>query len=160
MLNSRRGKRSMMHERDGAYASTYRDQSEDELDRLLEELDELEGDAQRALISELKTRGRTDAEISSLIERGRRRKLPLGSIEGADAVLTDWVGNVRRIKGTGRSLLGQANCEHNDVYGYDELDTTLWWTILWIPFLPSGGLRAPNRTCSCFWTSRPKRIIF
>lgn len=135
----------MMHERNGAYASTYRDQSEDELDRLLEELDELEGDAQGALISELKTRGRTDAEISSLIERGRHRKLPLGSIEGADAVLTDWVGNVRRIKGTGRSFLGQANCEHNDVYGYDELDTTLWWTILWIPFLPRGSFRIRRR---------------
>jgi hypothetical protein len=134
-----------MDERHGNYVSTYRNQSEDELDRLVEELDELEGNAQTALISEVKTRGRTDAEISSLIARGRHRKLALGSIEGADAVLTDWVGNVRRIKGTGRAFLGQANCEHNDIYGYDELDTTLWWTIVWIPFLPRGSFRIRRR---------------
>ncbi|SRR5712692_5946871 len=134
-----------MDERHENYASTYRNQSEDELNRLLEEHDELEWDAQTALVTELRTRGRTDAEISSGIARGRYRKLALGSIEGADAVLTEWVGNVRRIKGTGRAFLGQANCEHNDTYDYDELDTTLWWTFVWIPFLPRGSFRLRRR---------------
>lgn len=135
-------------ERQRDYASTYRDQSDDQLDRLLGELDELEGDAQAALISELKTRGRRDAEISSLIARGRNRKLTLVSIEGADAVLTDWVGDVHRINGTGRAFLGRANLEHNDVYDFDELDTTLWWTILWIPFVPRASFKMRRREAS------------
>ncbi len=135
----------MMDEHPENYASTFRSQSEDELNRLLEELDELEGGAQATLISELKIRGRTDAEISAVIARGRNRKLALGAIEGSDAVLTDWVGSVRRVRGTGRAFLGQANCDHNDIYNFDELDTTLWWTILWIPFLPRGSFRIRRR---------------
>jgi len=71
----------MMHEQNQNYACTYRNKSEDELDRLLQDLDDLEEDAQSALISELKVRGRTEAEVSPLIAKGRNNKLPLSSIE-------------------------------------------------------------------------------
>jgi hypothetical protein len=121
--------------------SRYRAQSDDELDRLLGELDELEDDAKTLLFSELKARGRTDTEVSSLIARGRDRRLPLGSIEGIDPILTAWVGNVRRVNGTGRAFFGRTNCEYNPQYDYDEIDTTLWWTIFWVPIVPRGSFR-------------------
>jgi hypothetical protein len=129
-----------MHERH-VYVSVYRERSDDELDRLLEQIDDLEEGARVALLAEVKLRGRAEAEISRLITAGRGRRQPLKSIGGSDGVLTDRLGNLRRIKGTGRAFLGRSNAEHNDAHNFEEFDTTLWWTIVWVPFVPRDSFR-------------------
>jgi hypothetical protein len=110
------------------YATTYHRMTYDELEHLLGEFDDLVDEARGFLVSEFKTRGRNDREISLLVEAGRKRKLPLTSVEGADLDLTSQVGSLYTVKGTGRRFYGQANGVHDEVYEYDEFDTTLWWT--------------------------------
>lgn len=112
-----------------------------ELDRLVGEFDDLVDDARRVLIAELKARGRNEQEVSLLVEAARKRRLPLASVEGADLDLTAQIGGLRRVNGIGRAFYGKANRVHDEVYGYDEFDTTLWWTLFWIPFIPRGSFR-------------------
>ena len=123
------------------YATTYRRMTDGELDRLMGEFDDLVDEARPVAVAELKARGRNDQEISVLIEAGRKRRLPLASVPGADLDLTAQIGSLHWHNGTGRTFYGKANRVYDEVYAYDEFDTTLWWTLLWIPFIPRGSFR-------------------
>ena len=132
---------------------SYRKQTDSELDQLLGQFDDLVDNAQRSLISELKIRGRSEQDLSSFLERSRRRKMPLSTIEGVDLALAAQVGRIRRVYrfrgslllATGRAFYGASNRVYNEEYAYSEFDTTLWWIVLGIPVAPRGSFRIRSR---------------
>jgi hypothetical protein len=133
--------------------SSYRKKTDSELERLLGQFDDLVDNAQLCLISELKARGRTEKDLSSVLERSRKRKIPLSDIEGLHLALAAQVGSVRRVYrfrgslllATGRAFYGAANRAYNEEYAYSEFDTTLWWMVLGIPVIPRGSFRIRSR---------------
>jgi hypothetical protein len=80
----------------------YRRLSEEELEQLLREFDDLLEPAQACLIAELQTRGQTDKTISATIEAGRKVRLPLTLTDGFDPDLTKKIGSVSSFHGIGR----------------------------------------------------------
>lgn len=127
------------------YSSTYLGMLDDELLRLLDEFDELERDAASALVSEVRARGLTADEISHHIETGRKRRISVAAIEGADLELTSQIGSVRAINGSGLMFLGKSNYFRDEEYAYEEYDTTLCLTLLWFPLIPMGAFRVRQK---------------
>ena len=119
----------------------YRRLSDEELELLLEDFDNLLEAAQSCLVSELKTRGQTDATIAAAIDAGKKHKLPLTSIEGFDPDLTKKIGSVTSFRGVGRIFYGKSNSTYDELFAFEEYDTTLWWIVLFIPFIPRGSFR-------------------
>lgn len=127
------------------YSSTYLGMLDDELLRLLDEFDELERDAASALVSEVRARGLTAEEISHHIETGRKRRISVAAIEGADLELTSRIGSVRAINGTGLMFIGKSNYFRDEEYAYEEYDTTLCLTLLLFPLIPIGAFRVRQK---------------
>ena len=127
------------------FAATYRQMSDDELERLLADSHDLLEDAQISLLAEFKSRGRSDKEAELLAEAGRKLTLPLTETEGADLQLTAEVGSLFRFNGTGRVFLGEGNHTYNETYDYEEFDTTLFWTLFYVPVVPRGRFRVRRR---------------
>ena len=133
--------------------AAYHQKTDAELDRLLRQFDDLVDDAQRCLLAELKARGRGEGDIARVVEGRRKRELPLASTEGVDLALAAEVGRIwrtvrfhgSRFLGTGRAFYGTANPDSNKEYGYQEFDTTLWWTLLGVPLVPRGSYRIRSR---------------
>lgn len=119
----------------------YRRLSDEELEYLLEDFDSLLENARSCLVAELRTRGHTDETIAAIIDAGKKHKLPLSSIEGFDPDLTRKIGSVTNFEGIGRIFYGKANSTYNELFAFEEYDTTLWWIFLFIPFIPRGSFR-------------------
>lgn len=136
----------------------YASKTDAELERLLRQFDDLVDDAQRCLVAELQARGRSERDILPVVEAARKRKLPLGDIEGADIALTAQLGRIRRtvhfrgsrLLGTGRAFYGASNPSLDKEFAYQEFDTTLWWTIVGIPVIPWGSFRIRSRVPASF----------
>lgn len=119
----------------------YRRLSDEELEHLLEDFDNLLEPAQSCLLAELRTRGQTEAAIAEISDAGRKHKLPLTSIGGFDPDLTREIGGVRRFHGIGRIFYGKSNYTYNELFAFEEFDTTLWWILFFIPIIPQGSFR-------------------
>ncbi|SRR6266480_2073224 len=130
------------------FAATYRQMSDDELERLVANSHDLVDDARTSLRAEFKSRGRTEKEAALLAEAGIKRTLPLSATEGVDLQLTAQVGHVSRVNGTGRAFIGKTNRSYNETYDYEEFDTTLFWTVFYVPLVPRGTFRIRRRVRS------------
>jgi hypothetical protein len=119
----------------------YRQLSDDELEYLLEDFDSLLAPAQSCLVAELRTRGQTDETIAAIIDAGKKHKLPLVSIDGFDPDLTRKIGSVTNIRGIGRIFYGKTNFTYNELFAFEEYDTTLWWIFSFIPVISRGSFR-------------------
>jgi hypothetical protein len=119
----------------------YRRLSDEELEKLLREFDDLLEAAQSCLIAELQRRGQTDKTISTTMDAGKKLKLPLTSIDGFDPGLTKKIGSVSSFHGIGRIFYGKAHRTFNETFAFEEFDTTLWWIFCWIPLIPQGSFR-------------------
>lgn len=128
------------------YATTYRGMTDDELERVLRDFDDLLDEAKPYLLAELKARGRDDRGVSLEIEAAQKQRIPLISVAGADLELTSRVGSIRRVRRTGWKFYGKANCLHDETFDYDEFDATRWWTQLGVPVFPAGSFRIRQRT--------------
>jgi hypothetical protein len=119
----------------------YRRLSDDELEQLLREFDDLLETAQSCLLAELRTRGHKDKPIAAIMDAGKKFNLPLTSTDGFDPGLTKKIGSLWNFKGIGRIFYGKTNHTVNEIFAFEEFDTTLWWIISWIPFIPRGSFR-------------------
>jgi len=119
----------------------YRRLSDEELEQLLREFDDLLEAAQSCLIAELQRRGQTDKTISTTMEAGKKLKLPLTLTDGFDRDLTKKIGSVSSFHGIGRIFYGNAHRTFNETFAFEEFDTTLWWIFFWIPLIPQGSFR-------------------
>jgi hypothetical protein len=127
------------------FAATYRQMSDDELERILADTHDLIEDARISLLAEFRLRGRTEKEAALLAEAGRKRSLPLTETEGVDLQLTAEVGNLSTHNGTGRRFIGKRNRAYNETYDYEEFDSTLFWTFCYVPILSRGRFRLRRR---------------
>jgi hypothetical protein len=119
----------------------YRRLSDEELEQLLREFDDLLETAQSCLIAELRTRGLTDKTVSATIEAGKKLKLPLTLTDGFDRDLTKKIGRLWSFHGIGRVFYGKTHRTFNETFAFEEYDTTLWWIFFWIPLIPEGSFR-------------------
>jgi len=147
----------------------YRRLSDDELEYLLEDFDNLLADAQSCLMAELRTRGQTDATIAATIDASKKHKLPLSSMDGFDPDLTRKIGSVTNFRGLGRIFYGKTNYIYNELFAFEEYDTTLWWIVQFIPLIPRGSFRIrrkrqrmddPPRTFSSYPFVVVRRVPF
>jgi hypothetical protein len=111
--------------------------STEELMRLAAEFQELREEAQRALVEELRFRGLTESEITGRVTRSW--------LDGMDEELTQTLGNVRSVNGTGRTFYGKWNRVIDVDLGFEEFDTTLWLTLFFIPIYKLGRFRIRRR---------------
>jgi hypothetical protein len=130
------------------FAATYRQMSDEELERILADTHDLIEDARTSLLAEFRSRGRTDKEAALIAEAGRKRCLPLTETEGIDLELTAQVGSVSVHNGTGRMFIGKRNRTYNETYDCEEFDCTLFWTFFYVPILPRGKFRLRRRVKS------------
>ena len=130
------------------FAATYRQMSDEELERVLADSHDLVDAARISLLAEFRSRGRTEKEAALLAQAGRKRTLPLVATEGIDLQLTAQVGNVSTHNGIGRRFIGKRNRSYDETYDYEEYDTTLFWTVFYIPVVPHGTFRIRRRVRS------------
>jgi hypothetical protein len=130
------------------FAATYRQMSDEELERILADTHDLIEDARISLLAEFRSRGRTDKDAAIIAEAGRKRCLPLTETEGIDLHLTAQVGSVSTHNGTGRMFIGKRNRTYDKTYDYEEFDSTLFWTFCYVPVLSRGKFRLRRRVKS------------
>ena len=127
------------------FAATYRQMSDDELERVLGDSHDLLDEARSSLLAELRSRNRNEKEIALLAAAGQKRSMPLWATEGVDLQLTAQIGRPQRFGALGRAFLGKGNYTYNQEYAYEEFDATLYWTLYYIPVVARGRFRIRRR---------------